>query len=37
MVCLVTTIDGLRNAGLTAEELRAIERENALRVLSRKE
>jgi len=32
----LSTVEGLRNAGLSAEELRAIERENALRVLSRK-
>lgn len=32
----LNTVEGLRDAGLSAEELRAIERENALRVLSRK-
>ena len=32
----MNTVEGLRNAGLNAEELRAIERENALRVLSKK-
>jgi predicted TIM-barrel fold metal-dependent hydrolase len=30
------TVEGLRNAGLSVDELRAIERENPLRVLSRK-
>jgi predicted TIM-barrel fold metal-dependent hydrolase len=32
----MNSVDGLRNAGLSADELRAIERENPLRVLGRK-
>ena len=32
----VNTVEALRNAGFSAEELRAIERENPLRVMSRK-
>lgn len=33
---VINTVEGLRNAGLSAEELLAIERQNPLRLLSRK-